>query len=186
MQMTRRRNRQTYLEFLVSAIGGTDTYYWRLFECLHSIEWHYLIGMDENREMDARELRDDYDFETGHAADQPFDNYDSVSILEVLTGIIKRLTLSSGLDWGPWRWMYMFIENLGLETYTDDYYSDRPEEFGDFVNLACMIFSDRIYNQDGSGGGLFIVDDRNVDMRRLELFKQWIIFINEQYPREEI
>ena len=81
-------------------------------------------------------------------------------MLEMLVALSERMSLT--IDHTTPSCFWHMLDNLDISDPTD------PEE----VERAMEILRDREYNYDGSGGGLFPVDNPNSDFRDIEIYKQ--------------
>lgn len=148
--------------------------YWELLRHLHSTEFIYLFGNDENRAEDGRNLRRDYIRELRiPICDDDREWLDvGCSMLELLMGISNRLEFATGRVAREWFWE--LLGNIDLQDYADNRELDHNaiDEI-----LQNIIFHN--YNPDGSGG-LFPLKHANADQTELELWRQMNSYILER------
>ena len=143
-----------YFEWLCKKVCGKrfsrKTTYKKLLSFLHSIEFIYLIGLDDTRAKRGVDLRWVYSWETGEDYDEVMACLDTpCSVLEMMIA----LSISSeeimddpqiGDRTGQWFWN--MVVNLGLGPMTDDRFD---EEYAEKVILR---FLNREYEPNGKGG----------------------------------
>ena len=125
----RRYSKTEYFEFLLDlGFNGADKYY-DLAKILHEIDYIWFNRMDENTMYNGIEIRKYYlSDELGYMPDE-IDEYDEYifpanpSVLEVLVGFSNRLCRDV-LNWKVSKLMKMFIENLGLDKFTNNKLKD--------------------------------------------------------------
>lgn len=143
-----------------------------LLSCLHDIEFKVLIPNDENRAYDGMGLRRRFVLYQGYedSYDIAMDMLDGpCSVLEMILALAIRCEESIMDD--PSRgnrtphWFWNMIGNLGLGSMTDDRFDELA------VRETIDIFLNREYEPDGRGG-LFTIRNRNVDLRKVEIWYQ--------------
>lgn len=143
----------------------------KLLMRLHSINFKWLIDMDENRAYDGISLRRRFEYES---ACEPFtiDLYFKdrpCSVLEMIIALSLRCEeqIMSDPTFGnrTGQWFWSMIVSLGLGGMTDQKY-DRNT-----VDAVISRFMNRQYNPDGSGG-LFTIPNCDVDLRECEIWCQ--------------
>ena len=172
-----------YMDWL-SEIVSTSLYfktcmgYRRLFGYLMDVPFVYILSMDKNREQDGIELRRRFLNSIGISSrseeylqftDQP------CSILEMLVALSLRCEGAIGEPWfddHAYTWFWMMISNLGLRQM-DDRHFDQV-----YVEDTVRRFLDRHYCSDGSGS-LFGKIDRQMDMRKVEIWKQFCWYLDD-------
>lgn len=150
----------------------SKTSYDKLLKYLHQKEFTWVMPMDENRALDGFCLRDRY------LSINPRADVDDgpCSILEMIVALSDRCEEqimsddSFGNRTGEWFWN--MILSLGLNKMTDDNFDKL------FVDEVLYRFTTRDYGRDGSGG-LFTVNNPNIDMRRLEIWYQMNWYLEE-------
>lgn len=142
--------------------------YKKLLTQLHNTEFRYTLLMDDNRAEDGLGLRDRF------ADEYDIPNIEDYldgpcSVLEMMIALAVRCEESTmddpkyGDRTGQWFWL--MIGNLGLGPMKDARY-DRAH-----VRSVLKRFLDRKYDPDGKGG-LFYIENCNVDLREIEIWHQ--------------
>lgn len=161
-----------YFKWLVDSIDPKHVIgnaYQPLLKQLYSTKftWASYMPDDENRAMDGVWLRREYEEETGRVLSNDILNK-PCSCLEMLIAFSKRIENDQALpsNRNPARWFWMFIENLGLS-------EDNPIGDPNYIQRRLKVWMERRYEFDGSGGGLFVVKNHDLDMRDLSLWMQF-------------
>lgn len=154
-----------------------DSAYWVLAKILWNTDYTWSMEMDENRAGDGEALRYRYECDGGT------DGYDGpCTVLEMLVALADRMdTMLDELD-GECKlpcYFWEMIENLGLDEYTDEYYTEHYDN-GE-VDIILENWLDRVYNYDGSGG-LFPLKHPREDQRHVDTWYQMNAYIMENYP----
>lgn len=168
----------TYLVGRVGVIPGSPfEKYYKLLNDLFHIEflWDYSIVTDVNRADDGIYMRFLYFQETGKGRD--YDGDLPCTVLEMLVGLSVRLETDLMGEPGndhPERWFWDMINNLGLSSNTDDHYDQQItwDNVGRWMS--------RNYRPDGYGG-LFPLHHPPMDQRRVPIWDQMSMYINENY-----
>lgn len=154
--------------------------YYGLLNYLYSKEFYATIRSDENRISDGTRLRFRF------VEDDPVYTYADVylylekrpcSVLEMMMGLAMRceehvMTDIYGGDYNPGKWLYGMFTCMHVEHNTDDFYND------DEVVTAVTKMLDRKYSKNGDGG-LFLIHDKDRDMRKTEIWYQLMWYLNE-------
>lgn len=147
---------------------GDDISYWKLMNCLHNIEFVYILPNDRNRAEDGKALR--YRFAVLNDCEGAEDFLDGpCSVLEMIVALAIRCeeSIMDDLDYGDRtsQWFWEMIVSLGLGSMTDNRFNRRVVEdiILDFIN--------RDYEPNGKGG-LFTIRNCQYDMRDLEIWSQ--------------
>jgi hypothetical protein len=142
---------------------------------MHQVEFSALVPYDENRIAVAAGLRNQFQKFTGPLGPEELSDLltPNASVFEVLVGLAGSaddmipLTLRT--------WFQIFIENLGLDRYDDDYVMKRstwPAER--IINT----FNNRSYRPNGRGG-IFPLKHPQHDQREVELWYQMGAYMTE-------
>lgn len=143
---------------------------------MHQVEFSALVPYDENRIAVAAGLRNQFQkfavsLGPGEIADLMEPN---ASVFEVLIGLAAQaddmipLTIQS--------WFSNFIENLGLDRYTDEYLERRsPWPAERIINT----FNNRAYRPNGRGG-IFPLKHPQHDQREVELWYQMGAYMTQE------
>lgn len=135
-----------------------------LYDCEFS--WLPTIWGDENRLMDAKELR----YEVGINKE-----FRPVSVLEVLIALSRRMEFIVGGTAPGWAWQ--FILNLGFERMYDPLSQQKRERIRE--RLQSLVY--RNYQPDGLGG-FFPLQRPDDDQTRVEIWYQMAAYIDEVLP----
>lgn len=146
--------------------------YKKLLSALHVREFYFILPMDENRAIDGIDLRSRFAYESNkYSEDEVIDNLTGpCSVLEMMIALALRIEEEIIGDGTQWFWLMVF--NLGLNDMMNDNF-DRNK-----VNHVIDIFLEREYESDGKGG-LFIVKNRDEDLRNIEIWYQMQWYIGE-------
>ena len=144
---------------------------------LFSAPFYDLIANDCNRVDDGFELRGKFADKIGEHLYYVMDALpENCSILEMM--IALALKWENNIAWDPDLgdrtsvWFWIMMENLGLTFYSNDRYD--KDEVEDIIHT----FLERKYCTDGRGG-LFKINNPNIDMRNQEIWYQMNLYFNE-------
>ena len=164
-----------YLNWLYAKVAYSDApsspsvSYHKLLQMLHSIEFVWVIAMDENRAQDGLELRNEY-IKQAHISDVPEDWYNMpCSILEMLIAFSRIASFET--EYSAKEWFWMFLENIGLADQTDS-----SVGLSTLVTEVIDVLIWRTYDPDGHGG-LFPLEDPPEDQRRVEIWHQFCEYL---------
>lgn len=163
----------TYFNKLMKIIDGEG--YSCLMKTLFSIDFYSDFPIDMNLVAKVKDFR----WEIGYVGT------DNVSVFEVLVMLamdIERNIMhrtEAGNRTSEWFWSMM--RSLGLEYFDDEDFDDMC---ADATYEAIDILLDREYHSDGSGGGLFQVDEPDGDMRNVAIWTQACWWLREKYKDE--
>jgi hypothetical protein len=164
---------QQYFAWLVDQVDlPTDAQYDGLLNVMFGMEFVWIIGNDENRIADGRDLRLEYLDRLPHE-EQDAGLYDiPVSFLEVLVGLSRRVAFLVDQDARVWAWR--LIRNLKLGGFHDPLTGREVRKV-----MRCLegVIWRRI-GPDGSGG-FFPLTDPKDDQRTVEIWYQMTAYINE-------
>jgi hypothetical protein len=139
------------------------------------IRYEYSVPNDDNRAQDGLKLRDRFEYETS----VKLPNLGECRILEFLIALAIRLNESVYDHENPNLepvWFWILIVNLELDEY-DDGYNFRRIHTGIESIFRCL--NNRLYNKDGTGGGLFPLDNPSQDQRGVEVWYQMMAYLQE-------
>lgn len=157
-----------YFDWLCAKVLDSDhAGYTTLLSMLHREKFVWLVSMDENRAEDGKDLRRDFFKESYIKKDHEWNNQEC-SVLEMLIALARRAEFQTN-DSVVW-WFWTFIRNLGLDNPGID-----EHEFGDRMHVVLW----RLYQCDGSDGGMFPLNGDFGDQRTTELWYQLCHFIEE-------
>ncbi len=160
-----------YFDWLYDQIRAGS--YVLLCQIMHETTFRVLVDYDENRVGDVNELR--LNFMTVTRID-PLDE-DSltrpdVTVFEILVCLARRAEDQTRLPMQVW--FGMFIENLGLRSFTDDNFALHRRQIVQILRR----FNDRLYRPNGQGG-LFPLRNPRGDQRQVELWYQLGYYLTE-------
>jgi hypothetical protein len=162
-----------YLEWLytnfIGAVSNRNprSSYWELSKQLYTTKFTWIIPDDENRAERGKELRKEF-IDTCDVQDIEINwlQIEEVSVLEVLVSLACRASFET---WGePGDWFWKFLENLELNGYNDNVYS---EAIMQEVDAVIHRWLDREYEKDGVGG-LFPRQNAARDQTQLSIWYQ--------------
>lgn len=152
-----------------------------LIRTLNDIEFTYTILMDENRAMDGLEMRKDFSYETNRYLDKSSGLLPNCTVFEMMVALAYKcentIMYSYKEDFCPKKWFFIMLDNLGISDCTNDNWNGETSDYI-YNKIHAMLF--RKYNKNGFGG-LFVIKNRNIDMRDQEIWKQLTAFLNENY-----
>lgn len=158
---------------LVCSEGEYDDYA-ELFAMLNSFRFVSVIEHDGDRIADAEEMRQEYLSMSGDTMEFPL----SPSILEVLVALARRLDSIIGYSSSsPNRWFWYMIKSLGLLDFKNNNF-DYPVA----VDILSRFIS-REFASDGRGSTCYYPCE--VDFRKVDIWYQWMRYLNSIYEQEE-
>jgi hypothetical protein len=174
--MTSKESSKDYFDWLCTHIKYPDNNksYSELLEVLHEREFVWVIGNDDNRIQDGRDLKRRYFHSKHHAnsENQP------ISVLEVLIGISNRLAFLIDSDAPSCAWE--LIENLRFHRFSRPVY---PYQI-DIINETLDKLIWRTYKPNGIGS-FFPLRHSKQDQTQVEIWYQMTAYIEENYyPRD--
>lgn len=172
--------RQLYFEWMCNLIS--DVYhcakdYSLLLQCLHNIDFQYILDRDANRFEDGVSLRYRFAVDTGlsQAEVMPIDDR-PCSVLEMIVALCFRCeeTIMSNSKFGDrtGTWFWETMDSLGLSFMQNVYFHEGK------VRTVIRKFLLREYAPNGQGG-LVTSHDPTVDMRNIEIWVQMMMHFNE-------
>lgn len=182
---TSRSRTDRYFEWLCARIWTPEgKSYWTLFELMHMKEFVWVIGNDDNRQQDGRDLKLLFTKEMdgkGRKIKEARKSYnDAVSVLEVLIGLSERVGFLIDVD--PPICAWMLIKNLKLDKYHDQEFDNnyrgynRVERVNDILDRLIW----RNYQHNGTGG-FFPLKHPSKNQRSVEIWYQMTEWIEENY-----
>lgn len=149
--------------------------YSRLLEHLDSVDFYYILKLDENRESDGIDLRYRFGYDTRRDQAEIAWHLDRrpCSVLEMLVAMCIRMDDTSGYN-DPKFYFWSMLQYMRLLQYTNKNY----DETG--VDEKLQMWMDRKYNPKTGVGGLFgLYDNRGEDLTKLDFWQIAMWFINE-------
>jgi hypothetical protein len=176
-----------YFEWLLDQISGeyfNPSNHEEVLLRLYLSSFYWSIPRDENRAIDAVELReffaDDYYMTYNELPylDPPTD----CSVLEVMIALSDKMEnpIMSDSRYGDRTgyWFGTMLNNLGLLTMADDIFNER------MTNGIIERFLNRDYSPEGRGN-LFEIPDCTDDLREIEIWQQMMIYLNYELNKGE-
>ena len=176
--MTSKRILDDYFDWMLSEIkfySPKHRKYELLLRELNNIEFKWVIPMDENRDMDAYDLRKEFLFDAGYHV---YDIWDSPrSVLEVLVAFSRRIEIEITGEPGNddlGRWFWIMIENLSLLEF-DNLMFDKGK-----VDKILEKWLSHLYKKNGKGS-IFLTHKSDIDFRDMEMWYQMHTYLNENW-----
>lgn len=152
--------------------------YRRLLHYLHTIDFYYLIDMDENRADDGIQFRYRFGYEMDYPREDIARYVDTrpCSVLEMIMALAFAVEEdimddpTYGDRTGQWFWDMMV--SLGLGGMNDKKFDFR------YVEDVIYRFLDRKYERNGEGG-LFTISNPPYDMRTAEIWHQAMWYLDD-------
>lgn len=179
--MTREDLTNRYFEWLCGLANDqehSNRYsYLDLFELLHNIDFHVVIGMDENRAEDGIDLRYRFGEECGYhqAMIASYLDICPCSVFEMMVALALRCEENIMDD--PVKgnriskWFWIMLTNLGLESMDDGNYDEL------YCREVIRRFLNRDYSRNGKGG-LFVIENCEYDLRHVEIWHQMCWYLD--------
>lgn len=146
-----------------------------LFDLAWSVGYIYIIPNDDNRAADGLKLRERFERETSLT----LPDLGRCRILEFLIALADRMNSTMYDYQDPDRvsyWFWILMDNLGLTEWDDSHASKNGASF---INEVFSRLNLRLYNPDGTDGGLFPVRQANGDQRDVEIWYQMMTYLRE-------
>lgn len=159
-----------YFSWLVDLIddGDTDDYS-EMLGYLHSREFTWSISFDSNRAAYGVDLRDRFILENDYGdLIKRYMFNGPCSVLEMMIGLSISCEAVAGnaIDW-----FWFMIKNLGLQDYRNGTFDPKNLE------RKIDIFLDRKFRPDGRGGLFYIRNSEN-DLTKIEIWSQFMFYVN--------
>lgn len=163
---------------LVCGEGGRNLSFRKLLMRLYDLDYQYTLPMDENRWTDGVQLRYRYGREHNIPESVIASELDTrpCSMLEMMLALSLRCEETIMIDdhfgdrTGQWFWN--MISSLGLGGETDRNFRAAH------VDAVVDRFNNRRYSPNGEGG-LFRVNDRNINLLNMDIWYQMQAYIND-------
>lgn len=171
-----------YFEWLYHIVNGHRMYnrlsHRKLLRLLYDIQFVYILDMDENRAEDGISFRYRYGYECGHSNSiiERYLDTRPCSVLEMMVALAFKgeEQIMNDSDYGDrtGQWFWNMIVSLGLGSMSDDNFDER------YVYNTITRFLDRDYAPNGQGG-LFTIENPAYDMRYVEIWSQFMWYLDE-------
>lgn len=160
-----------YFDWLCAKVKmNRGSTYLELLRILYRFEFLIVHPLDENRVLDALELRDEFKHITNIDLTKELFQ-EEVSVLEVLIAFSERASFQ--IDMTPKEWFWQFITNLNLEEFQHPNLKDQ-ERILDILHR----FVTRNYLSNGDGG-LFPLRRPKHDQREVEIWYQFCEYVDD-------
>ena len=172
-----------YFDWLCELINLKENKYDSLIFELFSIDFHWMLPLDSDREYDGLVLRENY-YDNRVVKEQIGDK--PCSVLEVLISLSERMDYILDDDDRGNRtriWFWEMIDNLGLKKFTNEYldkpYGRKLSKLND-IHRICDRWMNRKFDFQGNGSP-FPLDYPNEDQRSLDMITQLNRYILEKH-----
>lgn len=138
-------------------------------EALFKSRFEWFVDFDKNRAADGVALRREFAFANNDIKGTFSPEWYAMecSMLEMMVGLSKRMSMQTDNSIDQCFWHIM--RNVGLSQTSSE----------EDVRVASEKITDRLYNYDGSNGGLFPLKGPEKDQRQVELLYQMYAYILE-------
>lgn len=177
-----------YFEWITTVVmpdRGIRKSYFRLLEELNNIPFTYINPLDQNRDVDGKNLIYHFSYRSGipnNVIEENIVQREHSTVLEVMVSLAFKIEeeIMSDPRYGDRtaQWFMLMLDNLGLS-----YYSDQVWSYG-VSDMQVREIISRFLNRDiqpNGEGGLFIVRRPYSDMRDVDLWTQANWYISETY-----
>ena len=174
---------QEYFDWMYHLVCVGPKSYKKLFSLLHNIEFIFVVPLDQNRYEDGVSLRyrfGEYEGVIAPVVSSEIDNR-PCSVLEMLIALSWRIeeSIMSDNNYGnrTAEWFWTMMDNLRLGEMDDRNFDES------YVCVALNKFMYRTYGPNGSGGGLFILQNPREDLRTIDIWQQAMWYLSELINR---
>lgn len=173
-----------YFEWLYEQVADLDTTdprhtHWQLMRRLYCTEFKPYVANDDNRAQDGLELRDLFSFEEGEFFDPHWDTL-PCSIFEMLIALARRMEFEGGRSVEHWFWVFMNNMTNTNSGWSDQVWNMNPRYANLRIDTMTNTLNERLYSENGEGGGLFPLKDPPEDQRGVELWYQMAAYLREE------
>lgn len=181
---------QLYFEWLCRIVGvedpppqfGSETHRF-LCDVLHQIQFYAVVHNDENRIIDARDLRDHFLEQEDYAGFFTGDILFPISVFEVLVALCIRCekTIHND-DFGDRTafWFHSILENADFLRFSDERWEVGASKL---IEREMYYILEHLYKRNGTGS-FFPLRRTRKDQRQQELWFQMVSWLNENYREE--
>lgn len=170
---------EEYYQYLISYVGGDNNGYSKLLRFMFETPFSYpdYIPMDQNRAEDGLSLREHFAMERKYLITDILNGV-PCTVLEMLVALSRRIEIEIMSNYSKGdrtsEWFWLMVSNAELNTMNDICFNEL------YTINAIQRFEYRLYNKDGSGGGLFVIHDDRRDMRTADIWYQMQWYLSEQ------
>jgi len=172
------RVEELYFLWLVNLIDDGDSEdYSEVLGYLYRKEFIWSISFDSNRAAYGLDLRDRFIFDNDYGdLMKRYMNDGPCSVLEMMVALSLSCETVAG---NAVDWFWFMIKNLGLKDYRNGTF--------DLKNLERKvdIFLDRKFRPDGKGGLFYIRNSKN-DLTKIEIWSQFMYYVNSTGEFDQI
>lgn len=171
-----------YFEWIYKLVYNDKYYkhlsYRELLTYLHTIEFTYILPLDENRAIDGIDLRYRFGYENDYRREDIRDHIDiqPCSVLEMMIALAFRVEehIMDDYKYGnrTGQWFWNMIVSLGLGNMCDDNFDEQ------YVYEVIQHFLNRDYAPNGRGG-LFTLTGCPYDARKMDIWQQFMWYLVE-------
>ena len=180
--------RGLYFEWITSIVmpdRDIRKSYFRLLEELNNIPFTYINPLDQNRDVDGKNLIYHFAYRANipnNVVEEYLPRPEHASVLEVLVALSFKIEeeIMSDPQCGDRtaKWFMLMLDNLGLSYYSDQSWSYGVSDCQVNEIVSRFLYRDILPNGEG---GLFIVKRPYSDMRDVDIWTQANWYISETY-----
>ena len=177
-----------YYEWILSSVfpnRNVKDSYFRLIEELNNIDFIYTNPLDQNRDIDGKNLINHFSYRANIPIDivrESIPEKEHSSVLEMMIALSFKIEdeIMSDPHEGDRTsiWFKLMLDNLGLSSFTDQRWIYGVSE----EQVRAIIY--RFLNRDilpNGEGGLFILSNPYIDLRTVDIWTQANWYISENY-----
>ena len=166
-----------YFNWLIAKVRkptrrSAATTHLNLLRTLHQTEFVWLLSGDDNRAEDGLALRSEFIIEAHGPDDIEWRTATGCSMLEMFIAFSRRAAYSTDIP--AWEWFWEFMQNLGMDEFTDGS-GVTSDEIGEILYNVIW----RTYDLNGRGG-IFPIQDPKHDQREVEIWYQFCEYLLDQ------
>lgn len=186
--MTREELEKSYFNWMYELVCGDSNYtklsYKKLFKFLHNTEFIYFVEYDDNRAQDGIDFRYHFGYENGYSEEEieMYLGNEPCSVLEMMVAMAFRgeEQIMDDYNYGnrTGQWFWNMLANLDLINMSDLRFDINRAE-----NIIYR-FLNREYEPDGSGG-LFTIENTEYDLRYVDIWTQFMWYLDEVLEKEK-
>ncbi len=177
------RIEKEYFEWMYHLVGNNNTQqrnklsYRKLLYFLNTVSFIPIMEMDDNRRIDGIDFRYRFGYENGYS-DSIIERYltKECSVLEMMIALSSRVedNITDNYMFGnrTGQWFWSMIVSLGLNEMKDENFNEQ------YCREVIDNFLTRNYAANGRGG-LFTVENPHDDMRSVDIWCQFMWYLDE-------
>ena len=158
--------------------------YRRLLSYLHSVTYIPRLEMDDNRRIDGLDLRYRFGYENGYPDTyiRRYLNDQNCSVLEMMIALACKVEeeITDNYIYGDRtsQWFWSMVISLGLNSMEDSKFDSH------YCDQVIDNFLSQNYKPNGDGG-LFTLEHPSRDLRDVDIWCQFMWYLNENLTEEE-